>query len=105
MAFCSNCGYKLSEGSNFCNNCGAAVNLEVHNNFEKRKTTYEGEIHKCPNCGEILDAFVTVCPTCGYELRGAKVTSVVNELAQKLALFLNVFSEGVTICITYIEIA
>ena len=27
------------------------------------------------------------------------------KMTQKLALFLNVFSEGVTICITYIEIA
>ena len=34
-----------------------------------------------------------------------KVFSLWDELAQKLALFLNVFSEGVTICITYIEIA
>ena len=84
MAFCSNCGNKLVEGSKFCNNCGSAVNLDKNEKYDNRKTTYDGEIHKCPNCGEILDAFVTVCPTCGYELRGAKVTSVVNELAQKL---------------------
>ena len=84
MAFCSNCGNKVVEGSKFCNNCGSAVNLDENEKYDKRKTTYDGEIHKCPNCGEILDAFVTVCPTCGYELRGAIVTSVVNELAQKL---------------------
>ncbi|WP_293973941.1 zinc ribbon domain-containing protein [uncultured Ruminococcus sp.] len=85
MAFCSNCGYKLSEGSNFCNNCGAAVNLEVHNNFEKRKTTYEGEIHKCPNCGEILNSFVANCPSCGYEVRGNKASNSVKEFAMRLS--------------------
>lgn len=50
----------------------------------KRKTFYEGEIHKCPNCGYILDSFVTICPSCKYELRGTKATSVVNELFKKL---------------------
>ena len=45
---------------------------------------YEGYIHKCPNCGEVLEAFVTVCPACGYEIRDAKSSSSVQELASKL---------------------
>lgn len=50
----------------------------------ERKTVYEGELHKCPSCGEILHSYVAVCPSCGYEVRGAKAVSSVKELAQKL---------------------
>lgn len=81
MAYCSNCGNQLVEGSKFCNNCGTAVDSENNN---QRKTVYDGEIHKCPNCGEVLSSFVTVCPACGYELRGAKASNSVRELAIKL---------------------
>ena len=84
MAFCINCGQELVEGAKFCANCGKAVGASQNGAEGQRKTVYDGELHKCPNCGERLDSFVTTCPVCGYELRGAKVTSVVNELAQKL---------------------
>lgn len=84
MAFCINCGQELAEGAKFCANCGKAVGASQNGAKEQRKTVYDGELHKCPNCGEQLDSFVTACPACGYELRGAKGTSVVNELAQKL---------------------
>ena len=81
MAFCINCGQELAEGAKFCANCGKAVN---DNSTSQRKTVYEGEIHKCPNCGEVLSSFVTVCPACGHELRGAKASNSVRELAMKL---------------------
>lgn len=84
MAFCINCGQELVDGAKFCANCGTEVGASQNGAKEQRKTVYDGELHKCPNCGERLDSFVTACPTCEYELRGAKVTSVVNELAQKL---------------------
>ena len=82
MAFCTNCGQELADGAKFCGNCGKAVNDT--NSTNQRKTTYDGEIHKCPNCGEILNSFVTDCPTCGYELRSVKVSSPVNDLAKKI---------------------
>lgn len=50
----------------------------------KRKTVYEGEVHKCPNCGEVLKAFEVTCPACGIELRGTKASSSVKEFALKL---------------------
>lgn len=84
MGFCINCGQELADGAKFCANCGKAVNAPQNETKDQRKTVYDGELHKCPNCGERLDSFVTTCPACGYELRGAKVTSCVNELAQKL---------------------
>ena len=83
MAFCMNCGQQLPEGAKFCSNCGTATEA-VKTATPQRKTVYDGELHKCPNCGELINAFVTSCPTCDYELRGAKVSSVVKEFAEKL---------------------
>lgn len=83
MGFCINCGQTLAEGAHFCSNCGVAVG-ETAARASQRKTVYDGELYKCPNCAERLDSFMTVCPTCGYELRGAKGSSVVKEFAEKL---------------------
>lgn len=82
MSFCINCGRELAEGEKFCANCGKSVNDS--NSSSQRKITYEGEVHKCPQCGEVLDSFITVCPSCGYELRGSSATSAVKEFATKL---------------------
>lgn len=82
MAFCINCGQGLVEGANFCANCGKAVNRE--NFTTQRKTVYEGQIHKCPNCGETINSFVSNCPTCGYEMRDSHGVSSIRQLAMKL---------------------
>ena len=82
MAFCINCGQELQVGAKFCAGCGKAVNDS--NSATQRRTVYDGEIHKCPNCGEVLDSFVAVCPACGYELRGSSATGAVKEFASKL---------------------
>lgn len=81
MAFCTDCGQELSDGAKFCANCGKAVN---NNSTTQRKTVYDGELHKCPNCGEVLESFVVNCPTCGHEFRGATATGSVQEFAAKL---------------------
>ncbi|MBE5865607.1 MAG: zinc ribbon domain-containing protein [Lachnospiraceae bacterium] len=83
MAFCTNCGEQLKDGAKFCAGCGTAID-GVGATASQRKMTYDGELHKCPNCGELLKSFVTNCPSCGYELRSVKVNSPVNELAQKV---------------------
>lgn len=82
MAFCVNCGQELVDGAKFCANCGIA--LGDNRTGEQRKTIYEGELHKCPNCGELINAFVTNCPACDYEIRGKKASSSVKEFADKL---------------------
>lgn len=75
MAFCSNCGHQLADGAKFCFECGAKVNVPAVSQGEQRKTVYDGKIHKCPNCGDILDAYEAVCESCGYERRGNDATS------------------------------
>ena len=82
MSFCINCGEQLSNQAKFCANCGTPAKQNSSNT--ERKTVYDGEIHKCPHCGELLKAFETVCPTCQFELRGAKSSNSVSQLAEKL---------------------
>ena len=50
----------------------------------QRKVRYEGEVRVCPQCREVINAFVPVCPSCGHEMRGSKATSSVHELAVNL---------------------
>lgn len=82
MVFCTNCGQELAKGANFCAGCGKAVNDSA--SITQRKTVYDGKIYKCPNCGDVLNAYESVCETCGYERRGAKATGSVSELQLKL---------------------
>lgn len=105
--FCSNCGEKLVADSKFCNSCGTPTKVTtpppvvpqaepvaavtpppiqepVIEPLSERKTVYEGDIHKCPNCGEILESFVVNCPACGHEIRGTKNSLTVREFAAKL---------------------
>lgn len=81
MAFCVQCGQQLAEGVRFCANCGTPVGKEGRT---QRETVYEGNLHKCPNCGEILKSFTTNCPACGHEIRSGRTTNSVRELSQKL---------------------
>lgn len=91
IQFCSYCGTKLDKGARFCKGCGKPIGQPTQSRefvkekpITERKTVYEGHIHKCPNCGEVLDAFVTNCPSCGYEIRDAQSASSVREFAMKL---------------------
>lgn len=84
MAFCNQCGNQLTRGSRFCANCGAPVGKVEPKHTVQREIVYEGNLHKCPNCGEVLKSFTSKCPSCGLELRGTKGTRSVREFAQKL---------------------
>ena len=50
----------------------------------ERKTFYDGEIHKCPNCGEILKSFELECSSCGFEFRGIQSSKTLILLYEKL---------------------
>ncbi len=82
MSFCSNCGNQLPLGAKFCNRCGAPVVSYTDRN--RRNVEYEGTIHKCPNCGEIIKSFTAQCPSCGFEFRDVRATSAVKEFSYKL---------------------
>lgn len=87
MAFCMNCGCSVNEHANFCPKCGATTRKDHSANtdgFSERKVTYDGEIKKCPNCGEILKSFTPNCPSCGYELRNSRTTNYILEFSKKL---------------------
>lgn len=78
--FCNKCGASIRDDSQFCNSCGARTDLSP----TARKISYDGSVHKCAYCGEILKSFESVCPACGNEIRDVKASSVVSELQEKL---------------------
>ena len=83
MPYCTNCGCQITDNAKFCSNCGSAIDSSKNAQC-KRKTVYEGNIHKCPNCGEMLQSFVANCPACGYELRGNMAADSVRKLYWEL---------------------
>lgn len=96
--FCINCGEKNNIKAKFCQNCGKSLKTtnmqkqtETMNNEEYQQSTYferkqefAGKITKCPNCGEILGAFISICPSCGYELRNTNVANSVENFSVKI---------------------
>lgn len=83
MGFCKNCGKELKDGARFCIGCGTPVNNEQPNGT-RREIKYEGDIHKCPNCGAVVKAFDTACPECGFEFRNTESSNAVKEFSKKL---------------------
>lgn len=76
MKFCAQCGSELSEGAKFCSECGTPTG--------NSSAAAAGKTVKCPQCGELIDAFVAKCPACGYEIRGSQTLSRVRELEDAL---------------------
>lgn len=84
MRYCSNCGQKVDDGAKFCSNCGVPIGVAYEKTQSQRKSVYDGVIYKCPNCGEILNAFTSKCSACGYELRGTIASNSVKELYRNI---------------------
>lgn len=85
MSYCANCGKYISDGGRFCVNCGAPVTDTEDASISKRTIVQDGTIHKCPNCGEVINSFTATCPTCGYEFRGINATSSVQMFTKELS--------------------
>lgn len=84
MKYCINCGNEMDNDAKFCQNCGTAAYKSSNIDEMNRETMYEGKIHKCPNCGEIINSFDIICSSCGWEIRSKKSTNSVKELEIKL---------------------
>lgn len=83
MAYCPNCGKPVvDDTASFCSNCSHPLKL---NKESEPRSVREGVVHKCPNCGEAIDAFTANCPSCGYEFRGSKAASSVQRFASELS--------------------
>jgi len=78
MSYCSCCGKRLSDDTMFCYSCGKPIIAE------QRRSIYDGIIHKCSNCGEVLNGFVGNCPTCGYEIRGVESSDAIRKFSDDL---------------------
>lgn len=48
------------------------------------KSDRYGDVKKCPNCGAIIETFVTRCADCGHEFRNIGIVSSFNLLSSKL---------------------
>lgn len=88
--YCKQCGNKLSDGSIFCSACGTKIYDSNGNNNETsesaRKSSFVGEVKKCPVCGEILRSTDVECPSCGAEINGRKAAESVKNFVDKILL-------------------
>ena len=84
MSYCMKCGKELPDEAEFCSKCGTKRENNDLKLNDKRKFTFDGVVHKCPNCGEILKAFSAVCSSCGYELRDVESSKIVKQFNEKL---------------------
>lgn len=82
--YCSKCGRKLSDDAKFCDACGAQVDEVSHSENIKKDSYKDGDVFKCPYCGEILPFDAIKCPTCGRELRGKDAARSVEKFSDKL---------------------
>lgn len=83
MAYCSNCGVKLVDGSKFCANCGTQTGIKAQegatNRQTERRNEFVGSIKKCPSCGEEITSFTAICPSCGHEINSQKVSDTLGK--------------------------
>ncbi|MBR6967800.1 MAG: zinc ribbon domain-containing protein [Ruminococcus sp.] len=78
MPFCSKCGFEVQDGEVFCEICGTRIRSNTERTTRRSSDSsrssklgkiYEGNRHTCLHCGEMIDSFTTVCPSCGAEIR------------------------------------
>lgn len=84
MSFCKECGAKLDENATFCQNCGVSVKNSDNADQVSRKQVFEGAVHKCPSCGELVGAFDAICPSCGFEINEKNGSSAIKLFSEKL---------------------
>lgn len=61
--------------SNNVNNSNTKDSHSSSTNQNTKRIVYNGDLFVCPNCGDTVKAFMSSCPSCGYEFRGAKTAT------------------------------
>ena len=104
--YCPGCRKRIKSSDKFCSKCGkdlvhrtvnnlpvvnAVNNIPVANNVindnsrnNERQRVYEGTVHNCPFCGEIVPSLNVKCPSCGNEFRDINLNSSVYKFSQQL---------------------
>jgi DNA-directed RNA polymerase subunit RPC12/RpoP len=106
MAFCKYCGEKIENNAKFCSSCGKAI--EPNEKDTNQKTREEKmKKNKCPNCGEIMDAFEVKCPSCGFEIRDidaaesirnlSKITQEIENTRENANPIISMFTDGLVV--------
>ena len=83
MWFCSNCGVKLNDDTNFCTSCGNKNEKSINLEFRKKEIC-NFEVYKCPYCETAIDSFVSNCPFCGKELTRESSKRTIKGFAKRL---------------------
>lgn len=73
--------YRLAEGEGLSREY---VDEQLEAGLQQWRTDRKARLHKCPQCGAELEAFVTRCPVCGAEIAVERASSV-KALEKKLA--------------------
>lgn len=83
MAFCTECGARLSDGAKFCANCGTAV-AASHASDERTIRASEEKILKCPRCYSPISRLDAICPYCGAPISDREASASVKRFAEQL---------------------
>ena len=83
MAFCTECGARLSDGAKFCANCGTAVAV-THVSDNRTIRASEEKILKCPSCHSPISRVDAICPFCGAPISDREASASVQRFAQQL---------------------
>lgn len=59
-----------------------AVEAEVKASAPKSQKI--GDVKTCPTCGKVVQAYLGVCPGCGYSFQGLEANATSKQLAEKL---------------------
>lgn len=93
MPFCSKCGFEVQDGEVFCEICGTRIRSNTERTTRRSSDSsrsskpgkiYEGNRHTCLHCGEMIDSFTTVCPSCGAEIRDTESSRAIEKFYDDL---------------------
>lgn len=95
MATCASCNQAVTDGSKFCNNCGALVSAGTPVAPRSPAPPPPGVVFTkfCASCGSGLVAAAVICPNCGAAQKGFSTSGGKSKTtAVLLAVFLSAWT-------------